>query len=142
MTGLDALLAGMNHHATFHDASLLALRVDYAARTLSARLDLCVGDPDAGSREEREVRRAGVLELTGLLYWVQEPPGDGPAGGGTRLPRLTADGPLADAPTGTGKRLAGELPAGAWSCYMYFSDTNSFAYCAAGSASFRWLECA
>jgi hypothetical protein len=142
MTGLDALLVGMNHHATFHDASLLALRVDYAARTLSARLDLCVGDPGAASREEREARRVGVLELTGLLRWVQEPPGEGSPGGGTRPPCLTADGPLADAPTATGKRLAGELPAGAWSCYMYFSDTSSFAYCAAGRAAFRWLRCA
>lgn len=139
MSGLDALLTGMGPHATFHDAHLLGVHVEDAGKTVTARFALCVGDPDAASREQREARRAGVLKLAGPLFWVHDPPND--AGLNARAPHLLADdGPLQDAPTQTGPRLADVLPADAWSCYLYFSDTNSFIYCAARSASFRWLD--
>jgi hypothetical protein len=74
MQSLDELLDGTEPHATFHDASLRELRIDYQARTLAAVFELWVGDPDAELESERKKSRAGVLELTGVISWVQDPP--------------------------------------------------------------------
>jgi hypothetical protein len=43
---LDDLLDATEPHATFHDAEMIDLHIDYVGRTLDARFDLCVGDPD------------------------------------------------------------------------------------------------
>jgi len=133
---LDELLDGTEPHATFHDASLREVSIDYHARTLAVLFDLCVGDPDGELESERERSRTGVLELTGLIFWAQEPPDFAAA---VENDRLTADGPLGEAPTETGRRLGRDVPADAWAAYPFFSDWNAFAYCAAARATFRWV---
>jgi hypothetical protein len=50
---------------TFHDTEFLNLRIDYDARTLSATLDLWVGDPDAPSEADRQRRRTTAVESMG-----------------------------------------------------------------------------
>ena len=139
MQSLDELLDGTEPHATFHDASLRELRIDYEARTLAAVFELFVGDPDAEAESERERSRAGVLELTGLVFWVQDPPDLSAAIKNDPRPWLTGDGPLRECATETARRLARDVPADAWAFCLYFSDWNACAYCAAAGATFRWL---
>lgn len=135
--GLDGLLGPDEAHATFHDAELVCVAVDYLKRELVAEWHLCVGDPDASRRDARERRRDGSLSLEGLQFWVVEPPGAG-VGQEGGLPWLTADGPLRQAPTDAGQRLAGLLPSGGVGWYLFFSDWNSYAYCGAAAARFQW----
>ncbi len=135
--GLDELLDDEERHATFHDAELLSVHVDYRTRELVAQWRLCVGDPDASEKPARERRRDGRLTLHGLLFWVVEPPTEVAAK--DSLPWLTADGALSTSTTATGRSLAQLLPAGAVGWYLYFSDRNVFAYCGANAARFQWV---
>jgi hypothetical protein len=135
---LDELLGSAEPHATFHDASLIDLHVDYSSGTLLARFDVCVGPPDGQSTIDHERRRQGRIELQGLHFWAIEPLAE-PTSGSCAPLWLTADGPLAEAPTDSGRCLATAVPAGAVAWYLYFSDLNAFASCAAREASFRWL---
>jgi hypothetical protein len=130
---LDALLNGAEPHATFHDAELLSIAIDYQAGTLVAEWRLCVGDPSA-PKPTRERTRGGKLMLQGLTFWVAEPPSEASAG----TPWLTADGPLAESPTTAGRELARLVPPGGVGWYLYFSDSNAFAYVGASSARFMW----
>ena len=107
---LDSLLDDAEPYATFHDAELLSVFVDYAAAELVAVWLICVGNPDAGDGASRERRRQGRLTLSGLTFWVVEPPQDVSAGLGN--PWLAGDGPLDQADTAVGRRLAASLPKG------------------------------
>jgi hypothetical protein len=137
-TSLDDFLGQEEPHATFHDAELASLAIDFERKELVTEWRLCVGDPDAATETERERRRRGRLRFTGLLFWVTEPPTDLEREPG--LPWLTDDGPLPEVPTDTGKRLAVVLPPGAMGWYLYFSDWNACAYCGAAHASFEWTQ--
>ena len=136
MQTLDELLGTEEPHASFHDASLLELPLDYRGRTASVLFDLYIGDPNATDEVERERTRAGLLELKGLIFWVQEPPDPGERAG---CPWLASDGPLQDWPTETARTLAGQVPSEAWAWGLYFSDWNAPAYCAARNVVFRWV---
>jgi len=134
---LDSLLEGQKDepHATFHDASLTSVSVDYVKRFFSADFDLCVGDPDDPGMENRERRRKGRVSIEGLIFWVI----DAPDGKGNPCPWMTSDGPLSEARTETARSLAKKAPEGSVSWYLYFADSNSFAYVAGMKASFKWL---
>jgi hypothetical protein len=134
---LDDLLGNEEPHGTFHDAVVRAVHVDYATQELSVDLELCVGNPDAAGDLPRERRRRGRLQVEGLRVWALDPPGSG----GTIEPGglwLTADGPLSECPTETGRALSGLTNSGInW--YLYFNDLNAFAYVVGARASFTWL---
>jgi hypothetical protein len=135
---LDELLGSTEPHGTFHDARLVDLHIDYGTAILLARFDLCVGHPDGPTEADRERRRGGRIELRGLLFWAIDPPTDPIRSSGAE-PWLTSDGLLNEAPTESGKRLAAAVPTDAVAWYLYFSDLNAFAYCAAHQATFQWL---
>lgn len=134
---LDDLLGNAEPHASFHDASLLALNIDYLGRSLIAEFDIWVGNPDADEHIARERRHRGRLCLSGLILWACDPPSVTEIHGGA--PWLTSDGLLAEAPTEEGKRLASALGADGVAWYLYFNDLNAFAYCIAQDARFEWL---
>jgi hypothetical protein len=134
--GLDELLDDEEAHATFHDAELLSVSIDYRTRELISAWRLCVGDPEA-PKPARERLRDGRLTLQGLLFWVVEPPTEVDSKDGP--PWLTADGCLSAATTATGRALARLLPAGAAGWYLFFSDRNAYAYCGATAARFQWV---
>jgi hypothetical protein len=89
---LDDLLGSEELHASFHDALLLQVRIDYSARTVHALFDLAVGDPDAPDQTERHRRRKGRLTLEGLIFWVHEPPERATPPATTGVPGLRAMG--------------------------------------------------
>ena len=126
--------------ASFHDADLLALRVDYERKEAVSEWELCVGDPLAADEELRERRRRGRLKFTGLVFWATEPPDERYATKHREFPLLTAEGPLRECPTSIARRLAAALPPGLTGWYLYFSDLNAFTYCASEAVAFEWVE--
>ena len=105
----DDLLGNAEPHASFHDASLLALNIDYLGRSLIADFDIWVGSPDADEHIARERRHRGRLYLSGLILWACNLPSVAKIHEGA--PWLTSDGLLAEAPTEEGNRLASALGA-------------------------------
>ena len=56
----------------FHDAELKSIMIDYTRREARLILDIWVADDV--SMEEREAYRPAEVTLSGLLFWVSEPP--------------------------------------------------------------------
>ena len=134
---LDSLLGDQESGASFHDALLLNLSIDYADKSLLANFSICVGDPESSDARVRERRRNGRLLVRGLLHWSLEPSAEGTPLRGPLW--LTSDGLLAGAPTDAGLAVAAVLPRDCLGWYLYFSDINAFAYCAGKDAEFVWL---
>jgi len=135
---LDSLLDSVEPDATFHDASLLELRIDFGQRLAELSFDLCVGDPKSPDVAVRERRRRGRLKLVGLHFWVVEPPGTGLAEVNSMFPWLTADGPLSEATSSLSRELSAKTPTSATGWYLFFSNWNAFAYFAADNITFSW----
>jgi hypothetical protein len=119
-------------HATFHDAAIESITVDYLARRLVAKVNLCVGNPDDVDASARERRRVGTLTVEGITLWALEP---GLISGKPLW--LTSDGPLNQTPTEVGKAFAAQCSNNiAW--FLFFSDLNAFGYLAGAGATFTW----
>lgn len=134
---LDSLLDHQEARASFHDARLCSLQIDYERRELISEWLLCAGDPEAAEPSNRERMRRGRLQLSGLLFWIVEPHDEILDG---TIPWLTSYGPLSEAGTPLAEALLKRVPAGAIAWYLYFSNWNTFAYCSAQSGAFVWLE--
>ena len=134
---LDSLLSGDEPHATFHDARVLSVAIDYTSRTLTARFALCVGDPDAVDERARERGRSGQLMVAGLHVWTIEPPAES---GDVMTDGLwlAGDGPLAEASTETARALAQRFAHAPIAWFLYFNDLNAFAYIVAERAAWTW----
>jgi hypothetical protein len=133
---LDAVLGKQEPHATFRDARLVAVSVDYHENEAVTTWNLCVGDPDDSMRAARERRRTGRLVLSGVLFWVMDPPQALDARPG--LPWLTDVAPLSAVRTETGKHLARLLPTGASGWCFLFASGNAHMYCGARRLAFEW----
>jgi hypothetical protein len=134
---LDDLLDRTEPFGTFHDAYLHKLNINYDTRELIAEFDICVGNPDGETKEERERYRRGVLRVSGLIFWALEAPEDKDTNKWGPL-WLTSDGLLEEGPTDTAKRLSSTLKPGVYGWYLYFSNINAFGYLSADEATFEW----
>jgi len=131
---LDELLS-QEPHATFHDATVVEVQHDAVAGRAALTADLCVGDPEASTVEERERRRRGRLSLEGVRLWREDGYDGAVSGPGDWL---TDEGPLAEATTELGRTLHREFEREPYCWYLYFSDTNSFLYWTARDVAFAW----
>jgi hypothetical protein len=134
---LDSLLGDEERHATFHDAILTGVEIDYVGKRFVGVMQLSVGDPAASDEAARERRRRGELIVDGLTLWAIEPPHTESSGLEDGL-WLSADGILAHAPTSVGKALAQGLTSGGVGWFFFFANLNAFGYVAGGRAEFRW----
>ncbi len=135
---LDSLLDAVEPDATFHDASLLELHIDFERRTAELSFDLCVAKPDSPDESVRDRRRRGRLKLAGLHFWVVEPPGTSLVNVNSMPLWLTADGPLSEATGSVARELCANVPANATGWYLFFTNWNAFAYFAADELTFSW----
>jgi hypothetical protein len=126
---LDELYASLPNG--LHDARLGKLAIDFTERTVSLDLNVWVGD-----EEERETYRRAELILSGLLFWVSEPPDPNHP---YALPRpLSIDaGPLTGAQPKNQTALP-PVPPDAFVNWLYVKDWNAFVYVAAKDASLTW----
>lgn len=119
---------------TFHDSLLRTLSMNVVGQTVEFLLDVCVGDPDALDGATRERRRAGRLELTGLQYFVVDPPDP------SYPYRL--QGPLDIDPCDADPEIVARyrIPEGGFAGRFFVSDWNAFIHFAAMDAHLTWLE--
>ena len=129
---LDDLLGWTEPNASWHDAALIHLELDYIQQRSISLWDLAVGDPEARNSTQRERIRRGRLVLNGLYFWVVDGPRDLAA---CEKPAwLVSDGLIQDSPTAEGKRLATLLPSDSVGWYLFFTRRNAFLYCGAWMA--------
>jgi hypothetical protein len=135
---LDDLLDEQEPYATFRDARLVAVSLDYRGNEAVTTWNLCVGDPDDSMRVARERRRTGRLILSGMVFWVMDPPKALDTRPG--LPWLTEVAPLPEAPTETGQQLARLLPPGTSGWCFFFASSNAHVYCGARQLRYEWMS--
>jgi len=123
--------------ASFHDATLSNIHIDYDQRTLSAEFELSVGNPDGTSQAERERTRRAHLNLSDLILWGIEAPDNRDVNNWGPL-WLVHDCIMEEATTEKGKELSITLGPDVYAWCMFFSDINAFGYCAAKEATFEW----
>jgi hypothetical protein len=124
---LDALLPN-----GLHDAKLESVAIDFGARTARLDLDIWVGDD-----EEREAYRRAQITLSGLLFWVSEPPDPLYPFSSPRAMWIDA-GPLTDKIPEKQPALP-PIPQAAFANWIFVRDWNSFIYVAAIDSSLTWL---
>jgi hypothetical protein len=134
---IDDFLGPEEPCATFHDARLISVEINYERRELASEWELCVGDPESPELAARERTRRGRLLCSGLCFWVVEP--HDPILDGS-MPWVTSDGPLLEAGTDLAKQLCARVPPGASAWYLYFPHRNAFAYCCAERGAVTWIE--
>jgi hypothetical protein len=139
LDNLEDIIDNSEPNATFHDADIHSILVDYQNSALTIRMTLCVGDPNAKIEIDREIRRQCEVVFDGLRHWTMEFPS--PISQEIKGPLwMTSDGQLKDCPTDYAKALIkSQLPYDIqW--YLYFSDLNTFAYIVATNVSFKWVS--
>jgi hypothetical protein len=134
---LDALLPDNEPFATFHDAVISSVQVDYLRRRFVAHMQINCGDPDSDGDAARERWRDGELIVEALKVWSIEPPALTGSDIGHGL-WLASDGVLSDAPTEIGRALARQLAPGHVAWFLFFNNLNAFGYLAGERAEFRW----
>jgi len=119
-----------------HDAKLKAVTVDYEGREAKLFLDIWMGDLGAVSEAEREKYKQAEITLTGLIFWVCEPPCAGYpyfANG-----RLTIDLGAIEALAKPPSMVLPPVPTDAFVNWIFVQDWNAFIYVAAGDAKLNW----
>ena len=140
LLSLEDLLDDKYPDASFHDALLNHLTLDYLSRTAEFHMDLCVGDPDAHDEKEREAHAKGILRFDNFLFCVIEAPHpayDFEVSGGLWI---ADDGPLLTSDNDGLSKLIARIPANAFVYYFFNNDWNTFIYIAAISAMYKWIE--
>ncbi|BGE87540.1 hypothetical protein Ms3S1_39760 [Methylosinus sp. 3S-1] len=120
-----------------HDAKLKVVTVDYVSREAKLLLDIWMGDIDAVSEAEREKYKQAEITLTGVIFWVCEPPCAGYPffANGWLTIDLGAIKSLAKPPS----TVLPPVPANAFVNWIFVQDWNAFIYVAAGDAKLKWL---
>jgi len=120
----------------FHDAGLERIDVCFLTGQVKLIFQLCLGDPDAETTEDRETYRRAALTLSGVIYFVVEPPEDGRdyfgpgplrVDGGEAAKGLKAPKPFKP------------LPEDVFAYWIFVEHWNSFIHLAASSATLEWL---
>jgi hypothetical protein len=120
----------------FHDAELNSLTIDYAKREARLILDIWVAD-DQENPEELESYRPAEVTLSGLVFWVSEPPDPRYPYGKPGAQRIDI-GPLATLERKETLHLP-PVPPGAFANWVFVTDWNAFVYVAAEGARLKWL---
>ncbi len=131
---MDELAASLPNG--FHDARLSTLSVDYSNREAVLNLDIWVGNLRAKADDDRETYRQAQISLSGLLFWVSEPPDaaypyqhDGP---------LMIDvGAMQDFAKPASITLP-PIPNDAFANWIFVRDWNAFIFLAAKGARLAW----
>jgi hypothetical protein len=127
----------------FHDSALKSLSIDYEQRTVRLDVSLKVGDPD-GSREQRDDVRDAQIDISGVVFFVIDPPSPGAEYGFDSPGNLwIADGyETRSIPKFTetiDKNLLNAVPAEEFIQSFFVKDWNSYIHVAARDCSMTWV---
>jgi len=123
----------------FHDAHIHNFSIDYVKREATITLDVLVGVPEGKTEFERAAYRKCLLKLSGLEYFVIDPPDSSYqyAKPGT----LWIDaGPLGSAELTSKIKLPSLQSKNAFAYLFFVQDWNSSFYIAATDSSLEWLS--
>lgn len=135
-------LAEINHSLPngFHDAEITKFVWDFAAESAVFDIDLLIGGPET---EDREERRAGRLELKGILFIAIDPPYPREldprpykASGALQIDGVVTDEKILEVLP----KLKPELPADTEIFSFYVVNSNSFIHIAAAEATLVWRD--
>lgn len=113
-----------------HDAELHKCTIDYAARSVELVLKLWVG-----KSEQMELYRPAIINLTGLHFWIIEPPNSDKLADETWL--VIDTGEVSTLKSTPAIHLPG-VPKTAFVNWIYVRQWNAFIYVAAETADHRW----
>jgi hypothetical protein len=116
-----------------HDAEVRRVTVDYVARTVFMEVEVWVGDMD-DPPERREAYRSGRVEISGLLFFIIEPPD--PKYPFSDSISLRIDG--CDLRKNVDGELLKSMPTGAFFRSFFVNEWNSFIHIAAQKAELVW----
>ena len=135
---LDAILGKQEAHATFRDARLVAVSLDYHEQRGGSRRGTCAWE----TRTTRCGRPASddarvVSILSGVVFWVMDPPRALDTRPG--LPGLAEVTPLSDSTDGDrpATRSAYSRPETSGWCF-FFASGSAHMYCGARKLAFEW----
>ena len=121
----------------FHDAHIQSFSVNYVTREATITLDVLVGVPDGKTEFEREAYRTCLLKLTGVEYFVIDPPD--PTYAYAKPGTLWIDaGPLESAKLNSKVKLPSLQSKNSFAYLFFVQDWNSSLYVAATDASLEW----
>jgi hypothetical protein len=120
----------------FHDAELNTFTIDYTKREARLILDVWVAD-NQEKPEKIESYRLAEVTLSGLVFWVSEPPDPRYPYGEPGAQRIDI-GPIATFERKEALRLP-PVPAGAFANWVFVTGWNAFIYVAAEDARINWL---
>jgi len=140
---INSLLGNTYPNASFHDAVVHTVCLDYVSHEATIDCELDIYGPD-DSYDGPDYTRRGILKLTGLLYFVIEPPdakypfedgsGIDVAGDGS------VDGTQFKAPIPNLPKLDAQDSKAVFVHWLYISRWNAFIFFAATGASFEWRD--
>jgi len=114
----------------FHDSEILGVRLDYVRQTAEIDLEILVSGPDD---EDAEQYQPATLFISGLIYFVIEPPGPPNI---AHAPPSLVDGGSSELEQAA-YPLPKPLPNGAFTYWFFVSNWNSFIHIAALSADLK-----
>ncbi len=124
----------------FHDAEIRKFVWDFATESATFEIDLLIGVPEA---EDREERRAGRLELRGILFIAIDPPYPGELdprpykpSGAFQIDGMVANEKIFEVLP----KLKPELPPNTEIFSFYVVNSNSFIHIAAKEADWVWQD--
>ena len=133
---LDGLLGIKHEHATFHDAELESIQIDFS--TDSINLSFLI---PCGFGAERQLSyHKGTLIFQTILFYYLEPSAYRAEKNDKAALWITADGSLPDDEVEASRELPNDLPPDAFAHCFFSSTTNSFIIISAKSAIFVWRE--
>lgn len=134
---LIGLLGERYPFASFHDAKIHAIHLDYKTRVLQMECTLWLGDLDAPTTEQREATAPGILTISGLLYYVIEPPHINSCFEDGSMD-ITSDGNVATTQFQAPLPELPPVPEEAFLHWFFVNNWNSLVYIAATDARFVW----
>ena len=121
-----------------HDAAISDIAIDYKAKQAKLKLEVWVGDLDSEEDEIREAYRKGELILSGLVYFVIEPPD--PTYKYNAEDAITVGAGSAKDKIKASVQLPQDLPSDVFAYWFFVHEWNSFIHVAAKDTKLEWLE--
>jgi hypothetical protein len=125
-----------------HDSALKSFSIDYEHRTLRLEVSIVVGDSD-GPREQRDDIRDAQIEISGVIFFVVEPPDPGPHRDFQSPGELWIDSyetrSIPEFTETIDKKLLDAVPADAFVQSFFVHEWNSYVHVAARDCSMKWV---
>lgn len=119
----------------FHDAQIDSMLLDYRQRKMVIEMRLWTGDLTSKEKHERELSREARLIVTGLLFFIIEPPD----------PRYVGEQKVTISSSGSGSppnrhiAVSAQTPENVFVHWFYVSTWNAFMHVAAESAQLELI---